>query len=229
MFAYKPKGMSGADLAEFIESETSNFHGTVWPEWISYIANRPEAFPKNFAKAVKARRDALIGDRKAGASTWGRLARGVAVWEICLRLAAKAQIIHVTNEDIAKAIRLVWDERLQRLQKGSTPLGDRAIQSLRHCIETMANKFVPLKQYGEGPLGILGYHGMVDGRPVYLFIQSQMVKLVGDLGLQAALRELQRSGLLICKDGFMVQKRVGIEGKRTRYYAIDARILEDSE
>ena len=109
------------------------------------------------------------------------------------------KLLQVTRSEIIDAAKLVLKEHVARQKHGTTPVGEKVIQTVRNLIDRNANRFPSLSMFGRTEQsGIYGYTKGDGEESLFLFLPGVFEELVGaQFGTQMATQKLFDEGYMI--------------------------------
>lgn len=235
IFHNVPEGLTPKQFSDQLKTACEAYYGALWDAWVNGLSSNHAMLVARLPEKLQEIESALCAELDITDRVTIRMVRGLSVWVCAGHAALKMKLLQVTRSEVIDAAKLVLKEHVARQKHGTTPVGEKVIQTVRNLIDRNANRFPSLSMFGRTEQsGIYGYTKGDGEERLFLFLPGVFEELVGaQFGTQMATQKLFDAGYLIAdSEGFQRQFRLPKSGQtkgiRKRFYAIKASICYES-
>ena len=234
IFHTVPNGLTPKQFSDQLKTACESYYGAVWDAWISGLSRSHAKIITWMPEKLQEIEAELCAGLEITDRVTARMVRGLAVWVCAGHAALNMKLLRVSPTDVLDAVKMVLKEHVSRQEHGTTPIGEKVIQSVRNLIDRNGNRFPSLSMFGRTEQsGIYGYTKGDGGERMFLFLPGVFEELIGaQFGTQMAVQKLLDAGYLSTdSEGsqrqFRLPKSGESKGMRKRFYAIKASICYD--
>jgi hypothetical protein len=234
VFHNVPESLTPKQFSDHLKTACETYYGAIWEAWISKLSKNHAKISEWLPKHLLEIEAELCHGLEIEDRVTLRMVRGLTIWVIAGYMAVQMKLLKLSRSDVMEAVKLVLREHLARQKHGTTPIGEKVIQSVRDLIDRNSNRFPSLSLFDRvEQSGIYGYTKGHGDERLYLFLPGVFEELIGaQFGTAMATQKLSDAGYLSANsDGFQRQVRMPDSGEskggRKRFYAVKASIRFD--